>query len=91
VSIITGQEKTESVHFVFQGNTTNKKRKKSKTKGRNTNTTASADPTVAKVQEKKSMVIACFFCKKVGHIKQNCIKYQKWLIKKSMSHAYVCS
>ena len=37
------QEKTESAHLAFQGNTTNKKRK-SKTKGRNINTTTVADP-----------------------------------------------
>ena len=71
------QEKTESAHLAFQGNTTNKKRKKSESKGRNTNTTTAANPIVAKVQEKKPKVIACFFCKKVDHIKQDCIKYQK--------------
>jgi len=38
---------------------------------------------VAKVQEKNPKVIACFFCKKVGHLKHDCIKYQKWIIKKS--------
>ena len=52
--------------------------------------TTTADPIVVKAQEKKPKVIACFFCKKVGHIKQDCIKYQNWLIKKGMSHAYVC-
>ena len=46
---------------------------------------------MTKVQENKPKVIAYFFCKKADHIKQDCIKYQKWLIKKGISHAYVCS
>ena len=46
---------------------------------------------MGKVQEKMLKVTACLFCKKVGHVKQDCIKYQKWLIKMGMSHAYVCS
>ena len=37
------QEKTESAHLAFQGNTSNKKRK-SVTKGRNINITTMADP-----------------------------------------------
>ena len=46
---------------------------------------------MAKVQDKQSKVIACFFCKKVGHLKKDCIKHQKCLIKKGISHIYVCS
>ena len=69
------QEKAESAYLAFQDNTTNKKRKKSETKGRITNTITSVDLTVAKVQEKKPKVTVCFFCKKVGHIKKDCIKY----------------
>jgi len=44
-----------------------------------------------KVQDKKPKVIAYFFYKKVGHLKKDCIKHQKWLIKKGISHIYVCS
>ena len=65
---------TESTHLTFQDNTINKKRKKSETKRRNTNTATPADPTVVKVQEKRPKVIAFSSAKKVGHIKQDCIK-----------------
>jgi len=32
----------------------------------------------------------CFFCKKKGHIKKNCPRFQKWLEKKGKSIALVC-
>ncbi|XP_038983909.1 uncharacterized protein LOC120111301 [Phoenix dactylifera] len=36
----------------------------------------------AKVTDKRQ--IKCFFCKKQGHLKKDCIKYKKWLEKKGI-------
>jgi len=32
----------------------------------------------------------CFFCKKKGHMKKNCSRFQKWLEKKGKSIQLVC-
>ena len=32
----------------------------------------------------------CFFCKKKGHMKKGCTKFQKWLEKKGKPISFVC-
>lgn len=32
----------------------------------------------------------CFFCKKKGHLKKDCVKYKKWLEKRGNLISYVC-
>ena len=32
----------------------------------------------------------CFFCKKKGHVKKNCVKFQKWLAIKGNPLSFVC-
>ena len=32
----------------------------------------------------------CFFCKKNGHMKKGCTKFQKWLEKKGKPISFVC-
>ena len=32
----------------------------------------------------------CFFCKRKGHIKKECTKFQQWLEKKGKPTSYVC-
>ena len=32
----------------------------------------------------------CFFCKKKGHVKKKCMKFQKWIEKKGMLTSFVC-
>ena len=32
----------------------------------------------------------CFFCKKKGHVKKKCLKFQKWLEKKGNPTSFVC-
>ena len=40
---------------------------------------------------KKQNVLTCFFCKKTGHVKKDCVKYFAWRAKKGMILAFVCS
>ena len=35
-------------------------------------------------------VTKCFFCKKKGHMKKNCLEFQKWLEKKGKSISLLC-
>lgn len=37
--------------------------------------------------QQKSQEISCFFCKKRGHMKKDCIKYKKWKINKEKANA----
>ena len=32
----------------------------------------------------------CFFCKKKGHMKKNCLKFKSWMDKKGTPFAFVC-
>ena len=32
----------------------------------------------------------CFFCKKKGHMKKDCLKFKSWMDKKGTSFAFVC-
>ncbi|XP_074288427.1 uncharacterized protein LOC141613585 [Silene latifolia] len=43
----------------------------------------SAEPAIKKES-------TCFFCKKKGHMKIDCIKFKAWLKKKANFHAFVC-
>ena len=44
-----------------------------------------------KVQKKQDTVTNCFFCKKAGHVKNDCPKYAKWRVKKSTLLNFICS
>ena len=67
------QEKIESAHLAstYQGFGTNKKRKKDN-KGKQI---AVSGTSKKNVQNKQDKEITCFFCKKVGHMKNTCTKY----------------
>ena len=44
-------------------------------------------PPQAEIKKEESK---CFFCKKKGHMKKDCAKFQKWLEKKGNPISYVC-
>ena len=43
-----------------------------------------------KVKQKQDKVINCFFCKKGEHVKKDCRKYAKWLVKRGELLNFVC-
>ena len=43
------------------------------------------------MQQKQDKVITYFFCKKGGHVKKDCPKYAKWLVKNGKLLHFVCS
>ena len=69
-------ELEESAFLTNQGN--NKDQAKNKGKGK--------VPTQADIKKESK----CFFCKKKGHIKKDCAKFQQWLKKKGNPISYVC-
>jgi len=71
-------EKFESIHLVSTAKDKGKKRKKDE---------AAKGPDQKKPKESED----CFFCKKPGHIKIECIKYHAWRAKKGLFFTLVCS
>ena len=72
-------EMGESTHMAIQGknkNQYNQDKQKGKKK------------LAPKADIKKDFT--CFFCKKKGHMKKDCIKYKKWLEKKDNLTSFVC-
>ena len=69
-------ESSQSAHLAVQGK--NKNQAKQKGKGK--------IPAQADIEKESK----CFFCKKKGHMKKDCIKYQKWLEKKGNPISLVC-
>ena len=72
------QDKTESAHLATTSKDKNKKRKRE----------AVVAPPTKKQQDE---VITCYFCKKCGHVKKDCTKYNAWRIKKGTLLILVCS
>ena len=70
-------EEGEKVHFSLLGSS---KKKKAKNKGK-----GKLEPKSDIKKESK-----CFFCKKKGHMKKNCLKHRKWLAKKGNFNSFVC-
>ena len=33
----------------------------------------------------------CFFCKKTGHFKKDCVKRKEWFVKKGISALVICN
>ena len=69
-------EQGESTFLTYQGK--NKYQAKDKGKGR--------VPVQADIRKESK----CFFCKKKGHIKNDCVKFQQWLKKKGNPISCVC-
>ena len=77
------QEKLETVNLVsHKKGQTSKSKSDPKDKGKGV-----AVP-IKKTGDKKLPI--CFFCKKKGHIKKECIKYQIWLKKSEDMTSLVC-
>ncbi|XP_059629983.1 uncharacterized protein LOC132272940 [Cornus florida] len=68
------QEKLESTHLVTHRKGHIKKGMQFKKKG---------NASTSKVDDKGT--IKCFFCKKKGHMKKECLKYKAWLLKKGFN------
>ena len=66
----------ESAFMEKQGK--NKNQAKQKGKGK--------VPPQAKIKKESK----CFFCKKKGHMKNDCVKFQKWLEKKGNPISFFC-
>ena len=66
----------ESAFMAMQG----KKKNQAKQKGKG------KVPLQAEIKKKSK----CFFCKKKGHMKKVCVKFQKWLEKKGNPISFVC-
>lgn len=43
------------------------------------------------IKKKQGSELACFFCKKDGHVKKDCAKYHTWRAKKGTILAMVSS
>ena len=71
-------EKSESAYLVSTSKDKRKKRKKDE---------AAKGPNLKKPKENED----CFFYKKPGHKKKECIKYLAWRAKKGMFFTLVCS
>ena len=77
------RNKTESAHLASNSKDKGKKRKKIPYKDE-----AAKGPEQKKPKEN---IINCFFCKKSGHLKKDCPKYQAWKAKKGTTFILVCS
>ena len=77
------QEKLETVNLV-----SHKKGQTSKSKSDPKDKGKGVDVPIKKTGDKKLPI--CFFCKKKGHIKKECIKYQIWLKKNEGMTSLVC-
>ena len=75
------RERTESAHVVV----TSKGSKRKRTKV-NDAAVGTSQP-----NKQKGKNDGCFFCKKPGHIKNDCSKYAAWRVKKGELLAFVCS
>ncbi|XP_074306409.1 uncharacterized protein LOC141641653 [Silene latifolia] len=72
-------EEREKVNLIVASSS---KRQKDHTKNKGKGK-ISAEPAIKKES-------TCFFCKKKGHVKIDCIKFKAWLKKKGNFHAFVC-
>ena len=70
-------EQGDKVLFTILGN---QMKNKPKNKGK--------DKVQPKADIKKEST--CFFCKKKGHMKKDCMKHKVWLEKKGISFSFVC-
>ena len=77
------QEKLETVNLV-----SHKKGQTSKSKSDPKDKGKGVDVPIKKTGDKKLPI--CFFCKKKGHIKKECIKYKIWLKKNEGMTSLVC-
>ena len=70
------RESSQNAHLAMQGK--NKNQAKQKGKGK------------IHAQDDIDKESKCFFYKKKGHMKKDCVKYQKWLEKKANPISLVC-
>ena len=82
------QETAESAHMASTSHGPGKKRKRTNSKGKEP---VDSGTSGHKVQKKQDSDFTCFFCKKSGHMKKNCLKYAKWLVKKGTLLNFVSS
>lgn len=71
------REKTESAHLAT--NSQNKRKR------------AAANSSQNKKAKEQPAGVKCFFCKKYGHMKNDCSKFAAWKVKKGKFLTFVCS
>ncbi|XP_022889256.1 uncharacterized protein LOC111404718 [Olea europaea var. sylvestris] len=75
------RDKTESAHLASTSQNKKKKRAKDAVEG----------TSQQKKQKKQDKEFTCYFCKKSGHMKKECLKYAAWRVKNGMLLTLVCS
>ena len=80
-------QKTHSIHFTSHqevASSSKKRARKGKKKDLHNRNESSKDAIIHKRE------IKCHFCKKVGHLKKDCLKHKAWFEKKGKPCAFVC-
>ncbi|XP_077213774.1 uncharacterized protein LOC143848666 [Tasmannia lanceolata] len=78
-------EQPESAHYTTEGTSKGHFKKKTKGKGFGKGKKKVASGSAQGLTGGMKSRIRCHFCKKLGHIKKECSKYEEWLHKKGIS------